>query len=239
MIKYFGAGLLAMTVRYAAAQPLNTVTPEEKASGWELLFDGSSTAGWHVYNNKTSGSAWKVKEGILYLDLADAGRGDLITDKEYENFELQLEWKLEPCGNSGVIFNAVESPTYKAGWNTGPEMQILDNNCHPDAKIIKHRAGNLYDLLASPDESVLPANSWNWVVISSDRGHLQMWLNDVKQVETMMFTPEWEELIRGSKFKAHPDFGKARKGHLLLQDHGNPVYFRNIKIRELKQAVER
>ena len=233
MRKFLMGFLIFIFALHVQAQTINTLTKEEKAAGWKLLFDGKSTSGWHNFNKQTIGSAWKVNEGILFLDPRDPGRGDILTEKEYENFELMLEWKVDTCGNSGIIINVVESSKYKAGWNTGPEMQIIDNACHPDAKIFKHRAGNLYDLIASPDESVRPAREWNKVVISSNHGHLQFWLNDVKQVETMMFTPEWEALIQGSKFEAHADFGKAQKGRILLQDHDNLVWFRNIKIREL------
>lgn len=224
--------LIAVLLQPLSGQELNTLTKKEQKEGWQLLFDGKSTAGWHDFNKRTIGSAWKVKDGILYLDISDPSRADILTDKEYENFELMVEWKVDSCGNSGIIFNAVESLKYKDAWNTGPEMQILDNECHPDGKIIKHRAGNLYDLMVSQKESV-KRHDWNQVKIISNRGSLQFWLNDVKQVETTMFTPEWEAMIAGSKFKNHPDFGKARKGRIMLQEHDSKVWFRNIKIREL------
>lgn len=215
------------------AQSNNTLTSKEKKDGWKLLFDGKTTNGWHVYMHKSDGSGWQARNGELFLDPKTRGGGDLLSDNEYENFELTLEWKLEPGGNSGVIFNCIESPQYKEAWNTGPEMQILDNNKHEDGKIPKHRAGNLYDLIASKQESVKAPMEWNAVKIISNKGHLELWLNGVLQVETTMFTPEWEALIKGSKFANHPGFGTFRKGHLMLQDHGHWVWYRNIKIREL------
>jgi len=222
------------------AQLVNTLSEKEKADGWSLLFDGKTTAGWRNYNSNKMGAAWKAADGSLYLDTfkkdgyQSSGGGDIITKDEFENFELSLDWKIEPCGNSGVIFNVVEYPKYTETWRTGPEMQVLDNACHPDAKIVKHRAGNLYDLIESKTVVVRAAGEWNNSRIVLNKGHLELWLNDNKQVETEMFTPEWEAMIKGSKFKDMPDFGKARKGHLALQDHGNQVWFRNIKIRVLK-----
>lgn len=215
-----------------AAQTPNTLTKAEKDAGWQLLFDGKTTAGWHTYRQKTVGAGWQVVDGTLFLS-EPAGADDILTDKEYENYEFSVEWKISPCGNSGIIFNVVESEKHEEGYLTGPEMQVIDNACHPDAKFAKHRAGNIYDLFASPTESVKPAGQWNVAKISSNHGHLILWLNDVKQVETTMFTPEWTAIIAGSKFKNYPDFGTARKGRIMLQEHEDKVWYRSIKIREL------
>ncbi len=231
------AGLCVWSVE---AQTLNTLSETEKKEGWKLLFDGKTMDGWHNFKSDKIGPAWKVTDGAMYLDTSSKkdwqtmGGGDIITQGEFENYEFAVDWKIEACGNSGIIFNVVEDPKYDYVWKTGPEMQVLDNTCHPDAKIDKHRAGNLYDLIESKTVSVRPAGEWNHATIISNKGHLELWLNNVKQVETEMFTPEWEALIKGSKFKNEPDFGKARKGHLALQDHGNQVWFRNIKIREIR-----
>src|SRR5258706_13452304 len=219
------------------AQSSSALNEKEKQEGWKLLFDGKTTTGWRNYNSDKIGAGWKVADGVLYVGSKKEGQssgGDIITDGEFENFELSLDWKIAPCGNSGVIFNVVEAPRYQYTFLTGPEMQVLDNACHPDAKIDKHRAGNLYDLIESKTVSVHPAGEWNQARIISNRGHLELWLNDNKQVETEMFTPEWEAMIKASKFKDMPAFGKARKGHIALQEHGHQVWFRNIKIREMK-----
>ena len=218
----------------------NKLTGKEKKEGWVLLFDGKTTNGWRNFKSDKIGKAWRVSDGALTLDAANKkdwqviDGGDIITDKAFENYELRLDWKIEACGNSGIIFNVVEDPKYEYVWKTGPEMQVLDNACHPDAKIVKHQAGNLYDLIESAAVSVRPAGEWNQVRIISNKGHLELWLNDVKQVDTEMFTPEWVALIKGSKFKDEPDFGMSKKGHIALQDHGNQVWFRNIKIKTLK-----
>ena len=213
----------------------NTLSAKEKKEGWTLLFDGKSTSGWKTFSTDNPGAVWKVSNGELYLDKSvKEGRGDLITEKEYQDYELSLEWKIDACGNSGIIFNVVEDTKYKATYLTGPEMQVLDNTCHPDAKIIKHRAGDLYDLISSSKETVKPAGEWNHAQIISKNGKMEFWLNGTKAVEFIMHTPQWDEMVANSKFKTMPDFGKALKGHIALQDHGDQVWFRNIKIKELK-----
>lgn len=222
-----------------ASLALNTLTDAEKAGGWKLLFDGKTLNGWHTYRKKTVGKAWQAVDGAIMLNTqkqagwqTDEG-GDIVTDGEYQDFDLKYEWKISPCGNSGVIFNLVESDKYEYVWLTGPEMQVLDNACHPDALIPRHRAGELYDLIGAKYETVKPAGQWNKARIRSKNGHLELWLNGRKIVECTMFTPEWKNLIAGSKFKDMPDFGTFKKGKISLQDHGNQVWYRNIKIKEL------
>jgi cytochrome c len=229
--------LLVLLMAYGVTETLaqNTLTSKEKKDGWKLLFDGKTTTGWRNFNSKTVGSAWKVADGTLYLDnTTKEGRGDVITDAEYENFELSIEWKIDSCGNSGILYNVVEDPKYRTVWLTGPEMQVLDNTCHKDAKINKHRAGDLYDLIACSKETVKPVGEWNQARIVSNKGNYEFWLNGTKVVSFTMHTPEWDQMVASSKFKSMPDFGKAKKGHIALQDHGDKVWFRNIKLRELK-----
>lgn len=213
----------------------NTLTDAEKKDGWKLLFDGKSATGWRTYNAAKVSPAWKIENGALTLDkTVKEGRGDIITDKEYENYELSIEWKISACGNSGIIFNVVEDKKYDATYLTGPEMQVLDNTCHPDAKIIKHRAGDLYDLISSSKETVKPAGEWNVARIVSNHGKMEFWLNGTNVVTFTMHDANWDKLVAGSKFKSMPDFGKATKGHIALQDHGDQVWYRSIKIKELK-----
>ena len=224
-----------------SAAPVTLLLPEEEIEdGWVSLFDGKTTAGWHKYGGAPVGSAWKVEDGVLHLDANQKENwqikdgGDIVSDKEYENFHLKLEWKIDTCGNSGIIFNIHEDTAkYEFPWMTGPEMQVLDNSCHPDAKIIKHRAGDLYDLITSAPETVKPALEWNLAEIKSQNGTLEFYLNGVKVVTTTMWDEGWKKMIAGSKFKAWPDFGTYKKGRIALQDHGNHVWFKNIKIKEL------
>ncbi|MEZ4964416.1 MAG: family 16 glycoside hydrolase [Saprospiraceae bacterium] len=228
----FGA---VLPVPDAPGQPDNTLSSKEKAAGWQLLFDGKTTAGWHNYGKTGIGSSWTVDEGALHLDTRTANDGgDILTADEYQDFELSLEWKIAPCGNSGIIYNVVEDPDkYSQTWLTGPEMQVLDNACHPDSKFPKHRAGDLYDLIECKYVTVKPAGQWNRVRIISKNGKVEHWLNDRKLVEYDMNAPSWGKLIAGSKFKDMPGFGKAKKGKIALQDHGDPVWYKNIKIRKL------
>ena len=216
------------------------LTDEEVKEGWVSLFDGETTKGWHKYGGAPVGAAWKVENGMLRLDANQKENwqikdgGDIITDEEYENFHLKLEWKIDTCGNSGVIFYIHEDTAkYEWPWMTGPEMQVLDNKCHPDAKIVKHRAGDLYDLITSSPETVKPANEWNVAEIKSENGQLEFYLNTVKIVSTKMWDEAWKQMVAGSKFKDMKDFGTYKKGRIGLQDHGNNVWFRNIKIRRL------
>jgi uncharacterized protein YaiE (UPF0345 family) len=217
----------------------NTLTDAQKQEGWQLLFDGTSKKGWHVYNNKTDGSAWKVADGVLYLDTAQkkdwqvVGGGDIVTDEEYDNFHFKVDWKVVPKGNSGIIFYIKEDSKYEHTWHTGPEMQVLDNAGHADANINKHRAGDLYDLISSSPETVKPAGEWNTAEIISKDGNLEFHLNGTKVLQTTMWDDNWKKLVAGSKFKTRADFGTYKKGRIGLQDHGDLIQYRNIMIKKL------
>lgn len=213
------------------------LTPEEQKDGWQLLFDGTSITGWHNYGGGPIGNAWKVSDGTLQFDGSskkDTIAQDLVTDEEYENFDLKLEWKVDTGGNSGILFYVHEDATYRRPYWTGPEMQVLDNNAHPDAKITKHRAGDLYDLISCSKETVRPALEWNQVEIKSVNGKLDFFLNGENVVSTTMWDDNWRKMIAASKFKEWPGFGTFKKGKICLQDHGDNVWFRNIKIKSYK-----
>lgn len=219
----------------------NTLTKAEEAAGWRLLFDGQTTKGWRNYRKESIGSSWKVVNGALMLDAQKDPNGgwqakdggDIVFEDEFENFELRLEWKIMPCGNSGIMYLVHESDAYDYPWMTGPEMQVLDNTCHPDARIDKHRAGDLYDLIACQYETVKPAGSWNSVRLIKQGDRVEHWLNGRKVVAFTMGDKAWKEMLANSKWKDFSDFGTYRKGRIALQDHGDVVWFRNIKVREL------
>lgn len=235
------AGLLVACSPPKTEETTTTDTTTEAAvtEEWISLFDGQTFNGWSKYGGGEVGKAWKIENGELYLDAANkdgwqtGDGGDIVTNEEFENFHFNYEWKIAPNGNSGVIFLVHESPEYQYPWQTGPEMQVLDNAGHPDAKIISHRAGDLYDLIVSSEETVKPAGEWNQAEIVINQGKLDFYLNGVNIVSTQLFTPEWEALIAKSKFKDMPGFGKYKKGKIALQDHGDVVHYRNLMIKRL------
>ena len=202
--------------------------------GWQILFDGKTTKGWHTYGKTTANERWNVADGALYLDTDKQECGDIVTDEAFENFDLKLEWKISKNGNSGIIININEDvEKYKETYKTGPEIQVLDNDGHSDGKILKHRAGDLYDLVKSSSEPVKAVGEWNAVEIISNKGKLQIFMNGTNVVTTTMWDDNWRKLIAGSKFKVMPDFGTFKKGRIALQDHGNAVWYRNISIKKL------
>jgi 3-keto-disaccharide hydrolase len=209
-------------------------------NGWISLFDAKTTDGWHKYGGGPVGPAWRVADGVLYLDASEKegekikGGGDIVTDEQFENFDLKLEWKISKGGNSGIMFCVHEDTTkYKAPYETGPEMQVLDNEGHSDGKIHKHRAGDLYDLIACSKETVKPVGQWNQVEIKLLSGKLDFFLNGVNVVSTTMWDDNWDRMVATSKFKTMPGFAKFKTGGIDLQDHNCTVWYRNIMIKKL------
>jgi hypothetical protein len=230
------ASLLTGTIGFA--QQPNTLTPQEKQQGWVLLFDGKTTKGWHTYLRDTAGSRWQVRNGALVYDPSQPanGSGDLVTDKVYENYELNLEWIISKGGNSGIIFDVQEDPKYPATYITGPEMQVLDNIDADDNKKQNHLAGCLYDMAG--DSSVSkphPVGEWNQVRLLQDHGHLTFYLNGIKTFDGQIGGVDWNRMVAGSKFrnKVFADFAKVAKGKIALQEHPGHSEWRNIKIRSL------
>jgi hypothetical protein len=208
-----------------------TAAPQPEQEEWTVLFDGSNLDAWRTFKKEQPADQWQIQDDALML--TGKGGGDLITKEEFENFELTLDWKISECGNSGLFFNVVEADTLKATYHSGPEFQLLDNDCHPDAKIEKHRAGDNYDLQKSTEETVKPVGEWNSIRLVVNDGQVQHWMNGTKVIEYTLWTPEWEEQVANSKFAQFPAYGKARQGHIALQDHGDKVWFKDIKIRRL------
>jgi Domain of Unknown Function (DUF1080) len=203
-------------------------TLQHKKGKWEDL---STLDSWRNFKAEGLKPQWKIDDGAIHL--AEKGGGYIVTKKEYESFELQLEWKISEGGNSGIIFHVLENDQVTQPWHSGPEMQVLDNAKHPDAKIKTHRAGDNYDLQSCTEETIKPAMEWNKVKLIVDQGRVQHWLNGKKVVEYQLGSPEWEALYQKSKFKSMPLYGKGKKGRIALQDHGDKVWFRKIRVREL------
>lgn len=218
----------------------NSLSSKEKNDGWKSLFDGKTTNGWHTYGKQNVGNEWKVEDGVIHLDAStkDAEHGDLVTNDEYENFDLKLDWKISEKGNSGIIFYVHEDPAkYPETYETGIEMQVLDNGTpirkgQPDGKFYTHRAGDLYDLMASK-EVAKPLGEWNQVEIKSVNGKLDFYMNGEHTLSTHLWNDYWNKMVVISKFKNMPGFATFRKGKIALQDHGDDVWFRNIRIKTL------
>lgn len=221
-----GLALAAMAAGAAQAAE-NTLTPAEQKAGWKLLFDGKDTAGWHGFKMPGSNAGWTVTDGVLSPDPKTSK--DLITDGQYANFELAFDWKISPKGNSGVMYHVLDQgdETY---WS-GPEYQILDN-AHGEPPL--QQAGSLFALYAPLKDATRPVGQFNHGRIVVHNGKVQHWLNGVKIVEYDLNSPDFKKRVAASKFKAWPIFATGKTGHIALQNHGDWVGFRNIKIRVLK-----
>jgi hypothetical protein len=210
----------------------NTLTEEEEAAGWKLLFDGTSTAGWTAVGKKEfPAKGWVVEEGAL-KHIAKGGGGDIVTIEHFDNFELDFEWKAAPGANSGIKYNLVDPNK-----NLGCEYQILDDEKHPDAKLGKGKrtTGGLYDVLAAPAEKKLnPPGQWNHSRIVVDGNKVEHWLNGAMTVAFELGSDALEAAVAASKFKSQKGWAQKRKSPILLQDHGDEVSFRSIKVRPLQ-----
>ncbi len=215
----------------AQTEEYNRLTDEEIKAGWKLLFDGYSTAGWRDYNKEEIGEGWTVEDGNL-VALGKGGDigGDIITDEEFGSFELALEWKIAPGGNSGILYLVVEGD-YPAVYYTGPEYQLIDDIGFPEPLEDWQTTGANYGMHPPQKAKIKPAGEWNSSRILIDNDHVEHWLNGVKVVEYTLWNDEWNRLVAEGKWKDYPDYGKARVGHIGLQDHGSMTWFRNIKIR--------
>jgi hypothetical protein len=230
--------IVVAAAAYASAQQsgaVNTLTPAEKKAGWTLLFDGRSLDGWRGYKKAdATDSRWKVEDGALSLP-ADNGKDthgerDLITKDTYEQFELMVDWKIAPGGNSGIKYFVLEDRDSAIGH----EYQTIDDERHPDAKVGPHRqTAAFYDVLPAADRPIKPAGEWNTTKIVVRGQTVEHWLNGRKVLQYELNSPALNAAIAKSKFKGIERFGKRQNAHILLQDHGNQVWFRNIKIRRL------
>jgi len=214
---------------------------ESKSSDWVNLFDGKTFNGWHQFNKSEMSPAWSIEDGaMVFSPTSKLSDHNIVTDGLYTNFELSLECKISKGGNSGIFWGVQEDPKYSYPFQTGPEIQVLDNKEHPDAQANPkyHQAGALYDLVQPSQDVCNPAESWNHFILKVDhilnKGSVK--LNGTEIAIFPVNGKPWEELVNGSKFdnEAFKDFGKFKTGNIGLQDHGDVVYFRNIKIRDIE-----
>ena len=226
----------------------NQLTAAERNAGWRLLFDGSTFTGWRGLGYDSVPTAhWKIENGTIrkipsvqvprMADGQPAAGGDLMTTDTYRDFDLRFDWKISRAGNSGVKYNVSEelsmanAPNHAA---LGFEYQVLDDDLHEDNKIPSHRAGALYDLIPpNASKRLMPVGQWNYSRVVFFGNHGEHWLNGTKVVDFQLGTPLMDSLLAASKYRSIPDFAQRRAGHIVLQDHGDEVYFRNIKIHVL------
>ena len=231
------------TKKIEAPAPDNTLTAAEKQEGWELLFDGETSDGWRGVNKKVFPKGWNIENGTLCCKPSGKGEagsndgGDILYDNKFSNFDLKIDWKISEGGNSGIFYLGQEIndwPIYK----TAPECQVLDNERHPDAQLGKEgnrKAGSLYDLIPAKPQNTKPAGQWNSVEIICYKGTVIHKQNGKVVVEYHLWTDDWKALVKDSKF---PAFNKnfadvAKEGFIALQDHGDQVWYKNIRIKEM------
>ncbi|MCL2074466.1 MAG: DUF1080 domain-containing protein [Marinilabiliaceae bacterium] len=235
--------LLVFATILASCQQHNVLTDAEKSAGWELLFDGETLAGWRDYNGTELNGPWIVENGTLSaLGKGADEYGYLVTDKQYENFELLFDWKISTGGNSGVLYHVVEHPHFLMPYVTGPEYQLIDNEGFPFPLEDWQLAGADYAMYVADvyKTKLKPAGKWNNSKILFDNGHVEHWLNGEKIVEFDAWNEDWFQRKNSGKWDDYPEYGLASKGVIALQDHGDRVWFRNLKVRELprKSAIE-
>jgi len=221
----------------AVAPPVmaaNALTEEQAAEGWKLLFDGQTMNGWRTFKNKEQ-NTWEVTDGTLHCkspeDSTADKRADLMTNDQYENFELAFDWKIAPTHNSGVMFHVTEE--YDVPYGSGPEYQLIDEKGYPGELKPTQLAGANYDMQVAENKTLHPAGEWNSTKIVVNGAHVEHWLNGGKVLEYELWSDAWKKQVAGSKWKEFPGYGLAKKGHIDFQDHGGEVWFRNVMIKPL------
>lgn len=238
-LKIFFWGLMSLLLALPSCKPKerhNTLTEQEIADGWQLLFDGETLNGWRDYNNDSLTAPWFVEDGMIQAKGSGADEyGYIVTEKMYDNFELAWDWKIADGGNSGVLYHVVENPKFDVPYLTGPEYQLIDNLGFPEPLEEWQKTAADY-AMHIPDASKLivrPAGEWNTSKIVFDNGHVEHWLNGSKVVEFDAWSDDWFKRKNSGKWANAPEYGLAKKGVICLQDQGSAVWFRNIKIKEL------
>jgi hypothetical protein len=213
----------------------NKLTDTEKKEGWKLLFDGKTKSGWRAYQNK-GGDSWSVTDGTLHSKGSSANygeiSGDLMSNNQFENFELSIDYKISPKGNSGILYMVKEDslPSYASG----PEYQIIDDKNFPEKLEDWQKTAADYAMYVAPTADPNAAGEWNHARIVVNKNHVEHWLNGKKVVDYELYSDDWKNKKATGKWKDYPGYGLNKKGHLVLQNHGSEAWFKNIKIKELK-----
>ena len=220
----------------AATSSGNELLSDERGRGWRLLFDGKSMRGWRGFDTEAIPRAWRVEKGALTLSKVEGesteGRGDIVTDAQFANFELRLQWAVEPGANSGIFFFAREGAADRI-WKAAPEVQVLDDARHKDGELPSHRAGALYDIYEPKCNALKPAGEYNDARLVVRNGHVEHWLYGYRLVEYDLDSDDFRKRVAASKFREQPEFARVHRGRLGLQDHGDVIRFRSIRWREL------
>ena len=215
--------------------PLNTLTEREKAAGWTLLFNGIDFTGWHGYNLAEIPAEWSVEDGTMTMSYVDGAESqDVITDKVYKDFVLSLEYKMTPQANSGIIFQVKEDAAYNYPYETGPEFQIIDNLGWPGKLEDWQMNGSNYAMYVAEGDFDKPVGEWNVILLIVDKNKVTQYVNGVKVLEYEKYSDDWTQRRNSGKWQDYPDYGKFDEGNIALQNHGTQVFFRNIKLKELK-----
>lgn len=217
-------------------QTPNTLNKEEQKNGWQLLFDGTSTADWHGYNMKVFPDCWKIEDSSLTMNSVGGQEDqDIITNDKYRDFALSLEYKLTKGANSGVIFQVAEDTAYKFPYETGPEFQVMDQDNWPDKLEDWQINGANYAMYPPMAKPYKPIGEWNQLFLYVKGDSVTQILNGVVVVKYVKNSDEWKTLRNSGKWSAFPDWGKFDEGYISLQNHGTKVWYRNIKIKKLNQ----
>lgn len=225
---------MALFTQVNKNQNPNTLSTQEKKAGWVLLFDGTTTAGWHGYNMTTFPDAWAIEDGALTMNTTGGAESlDILTDKSYKSFVLSLEYKLTPASNSGVIFQIKEDTMYKYPYETGPEFQVMDTEGWPSKLEDWQVNGANYAMYTPLVRPYKPVGEWNQLLLFVDGNNVTQILNGQIVVKYEKYSEEWNKLRNSGKWTDYPDWGKFDEGKISLQNHGTKVWYRSIKIKEL------
>ncbi len=239
VLVFFSAAILAVDPMKLYSEidrnaPPNTLTKAEAKNGWQLLFNGTATDGWHGYNLKGFPDCWTIEDGTLTMTTKGAAESqDIITNKVYKSFAISVDFKLTKGANSGIIFQVAEDPKYKFPYETGPEYQLIDQANWPDKLADWQVCGANYAMYPPLVNASKPVGEWNSAMIVVEGNNVTQILNGQIVVKYVKYSDEWVKLRNSGKWSAYPDYGKYDEGHISLQNHGTKVWFRNIKIKEL------